>query len=216
MATTGGYTGLRGPTGVVGNKIPSGYRSGQMAQYTPEQSNLFQQMFSQVSPDSYLSKLAGGDQDTFSQMEAPALRQFSGMQGNIASRFSGMGSGARRSSGFQNTMSSASSNFAQDLASRRQDLQRQAIMDLMGLSNTLLGQRPYENFLVQKQRKPSWAETIGKLGGAVPGLISSFAGGGSAGDALKGAFSIFGGGNQSSPMTNELDLGFRSGAIPYY
>lgn len=203
MANTsmGGYTGLRGPTGAVGNKIPSGYKAGQLSQFTPEQAQLFQQMFSHVSPDSYLSRLAGGDQGLFNEMEAPALRQFNELQGNIASRFSGMGSGSRRSSGFQNTMTSASSNFAQDLASRRQALQQNAIRELMGLSGDLLGQRPYETFLTQKQHKPSWAETIGKLGGAIPGLISSFSGGGSVGDAIGGAMSIFGGGN-SNPAAN--------------
>lgn len=174
MATTsmGGYKGLRGPTGMVGNKIPSGYRYGQLAQYTPEQANLFQQMFSQVSPDSYLSKLAGGDQATFDQMEAPAMRQFSGMMGGLASRFSGMGTGARRSSGFQNEATAATSNFAQDLASRRQDLQRQAIMDLMGMSQNLLGQRPYEQFIAEKRKKEKsgWGGVIGSALGGLGGL----------------------------------------------
>ena len=54
-------------------------------------------------------------------MEAPALKQFSGLQGNLASRFSGMGSGARRSSGFQNTSNQAASDFAQQLQANKQD-----------------------------------------------------------------------------------------------
>jgi len=157
-------TGSRGPTGGnmrgmgTGDIIPKGYKKGQLQQFSPEQMQLFQQMFSQVSPDSYLSKLAGGDQSTFDQMEAPAMRQFNELQGGLSSRFSGMGGlGARRSSGFQNTSSAAASNFAQDLASKRQELQRQAMQDLMGLSSNLLGQRPQENFLVEKQ-KPWWQE----------------------------------------------------------
>lgn len=155
----------------TGNKIPSGYKAGQMQQFTPEQMQLFKSMFGHVGPDSYLSKLASGDQSTFAEMEAPALKQFSGLQGGLASRFSGMGMGARRSSGFQNTSNQAASDFAQGLQSRRQDLQRQALQDLMGMSQGLLSQKPYENFLTEK--KPSFLQSI--LGG-VGGGISSGAG----------------------------------------
>ena len=146
-----------------GNKIPKGYQMGRIQNYSPEQMNLFQNMFSNVGPDSYLSKLAGGDEETFNQMEAPAMRQFSGLQGNLASRFSGMGMGGRRSSGFQNTMNQAGSDFAQDLQSRRHGLQSQAIKDLMGMSSELLGQKPYENFLTPKE-KPFWQQILGALG----------------------------------------------------
>lgn len=157
-------------TGAVKEKIPSGYKKGTLQQFTPEQMQLFQQLFGHVGPESYLSKLAGGDQSMFEQMEAPALRQFSELQGNLASRFSGMGGlGARRSSGFQNTMNAAASNFAQELQSNRQNLQRQALMDLMGISGELLGQRPQENLLVPKQQKPNF-------GGMLGGLLGGFAG----------------------------------------
>jgi len=169
------------------NKTPSGYSLGRMQQFTPEQMQLFQQMFSQVSPDSYLSKLAGGDQETFNQMEEPSLRQFSELQGNIASRFSGPGGGGnqlalggRRSSGFQNTMSAASSDFASQLQSQRQNLQRQALQDLMGLSSNLLGQRPFDNFLVKKDRKPSFLQSL--FGGAAP--IAGAVGGGMLGGPM--------------------------------
>lgn len=168
----GGYQGMRGPTGGnvgMGNKVPKGYKAGQLQQFTPEQMQLFQSLFSQVAPGSYTSRLAGGDESLFQEMEAPALRQFAGLQGNIASRFSGMGGlGSRRSSGFQNTMNQAASEFAQDLQSKRQGLQRQAIMDLMGISSELLGQRPYEKFLVPKQQKPSFWQQL--IGGASAGI----------------------------------------------
>ena len=162
-----GSMGYRGPSGsssgqtmTGGNIIPKGYRQGQLQQFTPEQMNLFQQMFSNVGPDSYLSKLAGGDEATFNQMEAPALRQFGQLQGNMASRFGGMGgTGGRRSSGFQNTMSSATSDFAERLQSQRQQLSRQALQDMMGMSNQLLNQRPYEQFLGKKP-KPFWQELL--------------------------------------------------------
>lgn len=151
--------GAGSPSGQYGNIIPKGYEQTQMAQFTPEQMQLFQQMFSNVSPDSYLSKLAGGDQSSFQEIEAPAMRQFQELQGQNASRFSGMGLGARRSSGFQNFQNQSTSDFAQDLASKRQGLQRQALMDLMGMSESLLGQRPYEQSLTPKS-KPFWQQLL--------------------------------------------------------
>lgn len=184
--------GPRGPagSGQQGNqagmkeKIPSGYKKGAINNYTPEQHQLFQQMFQNVSPDSYLSRLAGGDESLFEQMEAPAFRQFQQLQSGLASQFSGAGMGARRGSGFQNAANQQTSDFAQDLASRRQGLQQQAIRDLVGMSHTLLGERPYEQFLYEKQKKPgiNW----GGLGGAAAGGIGGFFLGGPAG-AMTGA-----------------------------
>jgi hypothetical protein len=167
--------------GMPKEKIPSGYRKGSIKNFDQNQMPLYESLFSHLGPDSYLSRLAGGDESLFGEMEAPAMRQFGELTGDIASRFSlgGGGQGAmsgRRSSGFQNTMGQAASNFAQDLQARRQELRRQALSDLMGMSNTLLGQRPYENFMVQKspsfmeQMAPGLGQGIGlgavsKLGG---------------------------------------------------
>lgn len=159
-----------------GNVIPKGMQMGQVQQFTPEQMNLFQQLFSQVSPGSYLSKLAGGDQEAFNQLEAPALRQFQGLQGQLASRFSGAGMGGRSSSGFQNTMNQASSDFAQQLQSQRMGIQRQAMQDLMGMSNQLLGQRPYEQFVTEKP-KPWWQEMLAGLAPGIASGAASFGGG---------------------------------------
>lgn len=162
----------------------AGYKTGQLQRFTPEQMELFRSMFSQVGPESYTGRLAAGDESLFQEMEAPALRQFSGLQGGLASRFSGMGMGARRSSGFQNTSNQAASDFAQELQSRRQGLQRQAIQDLMGMSSNLLSQQPYEQFLYPK--KKSFWEQI--LGGALPlgGMLVGGALGGVPGAAIGG------------------------------
>jgi hypothetical protein len=157
---------------MTGNKVPKGFQMGQIQQFTPEQMNLFQSMFGQLGPNSFLSKLAGGDQGMFEQLEAPAMRQFQGLQGDIASRFSGMGMGSRKGSGFSNTLNQATSDFAQDLQSKRMGLQRQALMDLMGMSSDLLQQRPYETFLTEKP-KPWWQQLLGTIaGGAAQGLGS--------------------------------------------
>ncbi len=156
---------MYGATG-GGNKAPSGYNVGRLQNFSPEQMSLFKSLFSHLSPDSSLSKMAGGDQSFFEEQEAPAMRQFAGLQGDLASRFSGMGTGARRSSGFQNTATQATSDFAQGLQSRRQELQRQAIKDLLGLSGDLLGQRTHEQFLTPKQ--PSFLQSL--LGGLGQGV----------------------------------------------
>src|SRR5512147_311923 len=155
-------------SGFYKEKVPKGYSKGKLANFSPEQIDLFQQLFGNLGPDSYLSKLAGGDQSQFEQLEAPALKQFGEFQGGLASRFSGMGTGARRSSGFQNASNQAASDFAQQLQSQRMGLQRNALSDLFNMSNILLGQRPMEQFLEKKPQEASWAETLGKFGGAVP------------------------------------------------
>jgi len=161
MASTGIPPNTTG-TGQMQEKIPSGYKKGSIQQFTPEQMQLFQQLFSHVGPESFLSKLAGGDEETFGQIEAPALKQFNALQGQLGSRFSGMGTGATKSSGFQNTMNSAAQDFAGQLQSQRQSLQQQALNDLIGFSGQLLNQKPYENLLVKKEHKePFWKQLLG-------------------------------------------------------
>jgi hypothetical protein len=159
-----GYNPSVGASGKSGNQIPKGYRSGQIQNYTPEQMQLFQRMFGQVAPESYLSRLAGGDESLFEQMEAPSMRQFQGLQGQLASRFSMGGGGpgalsARSGSGFQNAANQQTMDFAERLAANRQNLQMQAIRDMQGLSHQLLNENPYENVLIQK--KPSfWKQLL--------------------------------------------------------
>jgi hypothetical protein len=171
----GAATGTPSRQGLTGqgNRIPKGYQRAQLQQFTPEQMGLLEQLLQGLGGDSFLSQLAGGSQEGFEQMEAPALRQFNELQGGIASRFSGQGdTGGRHSSGFGHALNSASSNFAQDLQSKRLGLQRQALMDLHGLGNQLLGQRPYEQFLVEKPT--NWLQKF--LGGAAGGAAGAGAG----------------------------------------
>jgi len=163
---------MYGATGSgMGNRTPSGYKLGRVQNFTPEQMELFKSLFGQLKPGSYLSRLAQGEEGLFEEMEAPALRQFSELQGNLASRFSGMGTGARRSSGFQNTMNTAASDFAQNLQSQRQELQQQAIRDLLGMGTSLLSQRPYEQFLTPKRSSGSG---LGGLFGGLGKILSLF------------------------------------------
>ena len=181
MASTGLPPNTTG-TGQMKEKIPSGYSKNSIKQFDDNQMNLYNQLFGHLGPDSYLSKLASGDQSTFGEIEAPALKQFSALQGQMGSRFSGMGTGGQKSSGFQNSMNSAAQDFAGQLQSQRQGLQSQALRDLMGFSNQILGQRPYQNVLTQKEESP-WARIIGQFAGAVPGAVAGYAKGGWGGAA---------------------------------
>ena len=67
----------------------SGYKQHQMQNFTPEQMELFQKLLSSVSGGSqqgldYLSKLAGGDEGIFQQIERPAYEAFNRTSGDIA------------------------------------------------------------------------------------------------------------------------------------
>jgi len=166
MSSMVGQQSLRAPQPSYKPRIP-GYET--MSTFSPEQKELFQRLFEQVGPESYLSRLAGGDQSQFAQMEAPALRQFGELAGGAASRFSGMGGlGARRSSGFQNYLGSAGSDLAERLQSQRMGLQRQALTDLLGISEALLSKQPY----AYMPKKRSFLEElgVGLAGGIGQGL----------------------------------------------
>ena len=160
--------------GMQGNNIPSGYKAGRIQNYTPEQMKLFKGLFSHVAPGSYTARLAGGDESLFNQIEQGAMKQFGEFQGQNASRFSANGMGNRHGSAFQNSNSQASADFASQLQQQRHGLQQQAIQGLMGMSNTLLNQRPYENFLTQKQHQPSFLDNL--IGGGAP-LVGAGIGG---------------------------------------
>lgn len=180
-----GNTGMQPP-----RQSLRGYDVGSVQNYNPQQMELFQNSFSSVSPGSYTSRLAQGDPSLYRDIEAKDLRGFSELQGNLASRFSGMGSlGARRSSGFQNTANRAAMDFAQELSARRLGLQRQAVQDLHSMSQDLLSNRPTEQFVTDK--KKSWwdklisgaTELAPLIGGAV-GALSPIPGGAAAGFGL--------------------------------
>lgn len=166
------------PMGATGNKSGlkgTGYKQIQTPTMSPEQQGLFRQLLggSQEGISSGLSHLSGlskGDPSQFEQMEAPAFRQFAGLQGSIASRFSGFGSGARRSSGFKNTMNEASNTLAERLQSNRLNMQNEAIEQLLGLGNSLLGKQTFETNFIPRQKNPSFLKQI--LGSLISGVSS--------------------------------------------
>ncbi len=165
----------------------TGYRQIDLPRMTPEKQALFKQVFSGLQPGltsgiGHLSHVAEGSPEYFQQMEAPALRQFQELQGNIASRFSGMGSGARRSSGFQNVGTAAASDLSERLASQRMTMQQDAIKQLMGLYRDLMGEQEFESLLIPEEEKRNpWSNF---LGGALP--IAGALGGGLIGSVVPG------------------------------
>ena len=184
-SSTGANLISQGQTGKYsGDRITSGYKTSQLQNYDPQQLELYQQQFQNAGPDSYLSRLAGGDQSLFQNLEAPAYQQFNEQIGNLASRFSQGGGGgggqqalsSRRGSGFQNATSSAANNFAQQLQANRMNLQRQAQQDLQSMVTSLLGYKPYDRQLVK--REDTGLDSF--LGGALPiagGLAGAYFGG---------------------------------------
>lgn len=175
-----------GPTGGTQKVKGTGYRALNTQQFTPDQMQLFKQMFGNVSPESFTSKIAQGDEGAFQQAEAPGWRALGEAQGMLGSRYSqfrefGPGAmSAQKGSSFQNAQNSLNQNFAESLQSRRMGLQNQAIQDLMGMSHHLLGERPYQtDFFQEPEKKDSFLKQLAlSLGGGL----------GSAGSTLGGMY----------------------------
>lgn len=163
-------------TGGGQQKKVAGYDVASLSNLSPEQMQLFSLLFGGSmggiqSGLQNLSKLAGGDEEYFKQLEAPAHRQFGQLQGQIASRFSGQGLGGRKGSGFYNTQNTAAQQFAEQLQSNRMGMQQQAIQSLLGLGNNLLGRQTQENFLT----KSPWLSILEALSTGVGQAAGSFA-----------------------------------------
>lgn len=101
----------------------------------------------------------------FEQLEAPAYESFNKTLGQIGSRFSQFG--AQDSSAFQNAVSGAGANLAQNLQSQRLGLQNNAVQQLLGHSTQLLGQQPYS-----LQKEDSGFDFGDILGKALPFLLA--------------------------------------------
>jgi hypothetical protein len=146
-----------------GDIVPTGQRVARLQNYTPQAMEQYENMFQHVGPDSYLSRLAGGDQSMFDELEAPAWQQFQQAQGQLASRFSGQGMGGRSGSAFQNAGGQLANDFAMNLQSQRMGMRNQALKELMGYSDALLNQKPYEKAMYDKPegKKNFWQ----KMGG---------------------------------------------------
>lgn len=173
----------------------------QLPSKTPEQTGLYNEVLNRSRPGitsgvDYLSRLAGGDESMFRQLEAPALRQHGELQGQLASRFSSYGSGARRSSGHALAQSGAATDLAERLQGQRMNLQSGAVSSLMGLYSQLMGTDLYDTMLTDRlKKKPSWLQKAAGIGlPIIGGVAGSFipgigtAAGATAGSLLGQAF----------------------------
>lgn len=204
-------------TGMSSGLTGTGLKQISLPNMSPQKQNLYQQVMGGASPGinssvGYLSKLAGGDMSALAPMEDRAMKEFSGLQGNLASRFSGGfgggGSGLRKSSGFQNEMGSQATDFASRLAEQRSNLQSNAVSKLMDLYQNLMGTEDTASYLVPKRKKQPWWKSL--LGAGLPiagaGLGAAFGGpmgmamGGQLGAGLGGAISGSGGGMDFSGL----------------
>lgn len=136
---------------------------------------------------SRLSQQASGDEGYFKGLEGRAFEDFQRGLGQIGSRYAGVGQGAmsaRNSSAFQNETTGAAGDLASKLSEQRLMLQQSALDDLIGLSDMIFKNQPYEFSLMEKQKKKKWWEKA--IGGAAPvaGAIGGGIFGGPAGAAL--------------------------------
>jgi len=158
----------------------TGYNQVQTPRLDPQQQQLFSQAFGAISPSiggafGQLGQLAGGNAGAYEELEAPAFRNLQRGLGATASRFSGMGTGARRSGGFARETGDQSRQLAENLQGQRLGLQQGFMNQLMSLYSSLLGTETHENSLIQKQ-KPWWQELALSLGPGLAQAGTSFGG----------------------------------------
>lgn len=187
-----------GKTGSSQFRGPSGYMTGQVEGLSPGGRALYDQFHEGSSEGigaglKHLTGLASGDESAFEEMERPATRRFGEQQAQLASRFSGMGIGARRSSGFQNASGSHARDFVQDMQSKRMDIRNNAINQLLGIGKHLLGTQDTKHYMVEEG--PSGFEQFLSAAAPLAGAGLGYAVGGPTG-ALAGA--QLGGGISSS------------------
>ncbi len=152
-------------------KAPKGYES--FSTLNPQQSQMMNMIMQLLSGGGgqmggafgNLQELLSGDDKAFSKFEAPFKRQFEEQTvPGLAERFSGLGSGAQRSSAFGQALSSAGAGLSENIASLRSGLRMQALQQALGLGQNALNTNTMG--LVPKQQ-PFWQQL---LSGMAPGV----------------------------------------------
>lgn len=163
-------------TPTVSRLSGTGYNQIKLPTKSPEQMDIFSQLSSGSGGNiqSILKQLQGlsdgGDEDYWSQLEAPALRQFDKRQGDIASRFSGMGMGGRRSGAFQTAVGNENTDLQERLSAQRLGIQGNARNQLMELYRSLLGENLSDSGLTPKPQSFLKQLGIGLSGGVGQGI----------------------------------------------
>ena len=171
----------------------TGYKTRSVSNFTPEMQQLFDKLLGGLNTGGgpgngldYLSKLASGQQGGFEQEEAPAYEAYNRGLAQQANRYAGLG--ALGSSSFQNLASSGAQELGMNLASRRGELQRNAIEKLLGYSTQLLAQKPYD-YGFEDEGPSTLQKLLGLLGRGAGSFIGSIGSpvGTAAGEYLGGA-----------------------------
>lgn len=141
----------------------------------PQQQSLYSSMFEGLdgfNPTRQLTQMAQGDDSYYAPMEAQAMRSFrQKVVPSIASQFVGRLGG----SAAQGAFAQAGANLSEDLFAQRQQMRQNALRDLLGLEQSLLGRDTYERSIF---KKPStWDKLAPLLGGIAKG-VGAAAGGG--------------------------------------
>lgn len=188
-------------TGKYQDKLPSGYKTGQLQRFDPARMQLFEKLIGGVQPGvttgtDFLSQMAAGSPEFFERMEAPAMRQFGQLQSGIANRFAigGGGQGAMsnlRGSGHRNVQSGAAADLAERLQAQRMGLQMSAIDRLREMAMQLLGHEPYSRFITEKG--PSGFEKAMGIGLPIAGGVAGGIFGGPMGAATGAQLGSLGG-----------------------
>jgi hypothetical protein len=149
--------------------------------YTPEQEAIFKRITKGMGeniPSSfdYISRILGGDEDSFSRFEAPARRNFEEKTlPSIAERFSAdFGEGSQETPAFAQAAVGAGKELEEGLFSRRQDLQSQAFSDLQSL---LAPSQAHLEKAFQQPRQSAWMEVLKTAAAAaVQAAVGAFTG----------------------------------------
>lgn len=153
---------------------PQGYQMTQTPNFSPEVMKLYNNLLSSLGTGpqqglGYLTKLASGDEDIFKQIEAPAYQALQQGMAQTAGRFSGVG--GQDSSAFANALAGQQGQMSQNLAANRQQLQQQAIQQLLGYSQNLMNQKPYD-YQLQEEGDMDWENLVKTFGPLIFSLIS--------------------------------------------
>lgn len=149
---------------------PSGYSQFELPTMGGGQKQIYDMLKSQImggQGQDVFAKLfgtAGGSQEGFDQMEAPAMRQFQQqILPGIANRY--VGSGISGSSGMQNAFANAGQGLAENLQANRMGYHERARDQVMNLMQSLLG-TPTSQFGLTKKQTPG-ADFLGSIGSGI-------------------------------------------------
>ncbi len=179
---------------------PSGYNLVQLPKYSPQQMERSQARLGQLGESAgrgtdLLSKLALGDDSSYNDLAAPALRDFRERAlPEIAQRF--QGTGGLNSSSFANAATSAGTDLTERLSAQRAIIQDRSLSNLLNLEQSLLQNSPYDHYYQPNQNKRSlWESLRGPLVGAAGGALTGFGMGGPWGAAIGGTLGGLSGGS---------------------